>query len=189
MKIKNQEYPKNTFTNFSKKIIVLLFVVMPTFIFAQSTFDKFIDNDKVKATIVNKKMFELMSKVKVDAKDKEMQQYFALLKKLDNLKVFVSDDAKVSTEMKSSVSSYLKSNPLEELMRVNSDGKSVKIYVKNAANSSIVKELLMFVEGNLKDTPTVILSLTGEFNLDDISMLTEKMNLSGGDDLKKASKK
>ena len=84
----------------------------------------------------------------------------------------------------------LKSNPLEELMRVNGDGKNVKIYVKSGANENIVKELLMFVEGsNIKDAGTVVLSLTGNFSLDEISMLTEKMNLPGGDDLKKASKK
>ena len=92
--------------------------------------------------------------------------------------------------MKATVNSYLKSNPLEELMRVNGDGKNVKIYVKSGANENIVRELLMFIEGaNMKDASTVVLSLTGNFSLDEISMLTEKMNLPGGDDLKKASKK
>jgi thermostable 8-oxoguanine DNA glycosylase len=92
--------------------------------------------------------------------------------------------------MKATVNSYLKSNPLEELMRVNGDGKNVKIYVKSGANENIVRELLMFIEGtNMKDASTVVLSLTGNFSLDEISMLTEKMSLPGGDDLKKASKK
>lgn len=189
MKSKNQEYKLKSFNRFSKRILILLFIVLPTFIFAQSTFDKFENNDEVKSVIVNKKMFELMSKVKVDAKDKEMQQYLNLLKKLDNLKVFTTTNAKISSEMKSSVTSYLKSSSLEELMRVNTEGKNVKIYVKNSTNSSIVKELLMFMEADAKGSPTVILSLLGEFNLDEISMLTEKMSLPGGDDLKKASKK
>jgi hypothetical protein len=35
-------------------------------------------------------MFELMSKVKVDASDKETQQYMNLIKKLDNLKVLTT---------------------------------------------------------------------------------------------------
>ena len=113
-----------------------------------------------------------------------------LLKKLDNLKVFTTNNIKISSDMKATVNSYLKSNPLEELMRVNNDGKTVKIYVKSGANENIVKELLMFIEGaNVKGAETVILSLTGNFNLDEISMLTEKMKLPGGDDLKKASKK
>ena len=172
-----------------KKIAILLLVVLPAFAFAQISFDKFEDKDGVSSVIVSKKMFELMSKVKVDAKDKEMQQYLSLLKKLDNLKVFTTNSSKISTDMKLSVTSYLKSNPLEELMRVNDGGKNVKIYVKNAGNSSLVKELLLFMEGDLKDTPTVILSLTGEFDLDEISSLTERMNLPEKEELKKASKK
>jgi hypothetical protein len=48
----------------------------------------------------------------------------------------------------------------------------------------------MFVEGaNLKDANTILLSITGNFSLDEIAVLTEKMNLPGGEDLKKASKK
>lgn len=171
-------------------VIALVFLMSSITSFAQGAFDKFEDKEGVASVIVNKKMFEMMSKVKVDAKDKETQLYLNLLKKLDNLKVFTTSNAKVGAEMKSTVNSYLKSNPLEELMRVNSEGKNVKIYVKSGANENIVKELLMFIEGaNMKDANTIVLSLTGNFNLDEISMLTEKMSLPGGDDLKKASKK
>lgn len=172
-----------------KKLVLVLFVVLPTFMFAQTSFDKFEDKEGVNSVVVNKKMFELMSKVKVDSKDKEMQQYLTLLKKLENLKVFTTNNSKISSEMKTSVTSYLKSSTLEELMRMNNEGKNVKIYIKSAGNSTIVKELLLFVEGDSKDVPTVILSLTGEFDLDEISSLTERMNLPGKDVLKKASKK
>lgn len=171
-------------------VVVIAFLMASTVSFAQGAFDKFEDKDGVASVIVNKKMFEMMSKVKVDTKDKEMQQYMNLLKKLDNLKVFTTSNAKLGADMKATVNSYLKSNPLEELMRVNGDGKNVKIYVKSGANENIVKELLMYIEGaNMKDANTVVLSLTGNFSLDEISMLTEKMSLPGGDDLKKASKK
>ena len=171
-------------------VVVIAFLMASTVSFAQGAFDKFEDKEGVASVIVNKKMFKKMSKVKVDEKDKEMQQYMNLLKKLDNLKVFTTSNAKLGADMKATVNSYLKSNPLEELMRVNGDGKNVKIYVKSGANENIVKELLMFIEGaNMKDASTIVLSLTGNFSLDEISMLTEKMNLPGGDDLKKSSKK
>ena len=171
-------------------VVVIAFLIASTVSFAQGAFDKFEDKEGVASVIVNKKMFEMMSKVKVDEKDKEMQQYMNLLKKLDNLKVFTTSNAKLGANMKATVNGYLKSNPLEELMRVNGDGKNVKIYVKSGANENIVRELLMFIEGaNMKDASTIVLSLTGNFSLDEISILTEKMNLPGGDDLKKASKK
>ena len=170
-------------------VVVIVFLIASTVSFAQGAFDKFEDKEGVASVIVNKKMFEMMSKVKVDAKDKEMQQYMNLLKKLDNLKVFTTSNVKLGADMKATVNGYLKSNPLEELMRVNGDGKNVKIYVKSGANENIVRELLMFIEGvNTKGAETIVLSLTGNFNLDEISMLTEKMSIPGGEDLKKASK-
>ncbi len=190
MKSKINEHKKNNFYSVSKNLILsIAFLFSASFTFAQSVFDKFEDKDDVTTVIVNKKMFEMMSKVKVDTQDKEVQQYMNLLKKLDNLKVFTTENTKVASDMKSTVSSYLKSNPLEELMRINDDGKKVNIYIKSGASENIVKELLMFIDTpSSKDNQAVVLSLTGNFNLDEISALTEKMSLPGGAELKKASK-
>jgi hypothetical protein len=45
----------------------------------------------------------------------------------------------------------------------------------------------MFIEGS-KSNETVLMSLTGNFDLNEISILTDKMRIPGGDDLKKATK-
>ncbi|MFZ4672224.1 MAG: DUF4252 domain-containing protein [Flavobacterium sp.] len=169
-----------------KKLILSLVIVLTTnTFFAQSVFDKFDGLDDVTTVIVNKKMFALLSKM--DVKDKETQQYVNLIKKLDNLKVFVTQSDKRSDEMKAVADKYIKSSALEELMRMNEKGKSVKIYVKSGASDSQIKELLMFVEGGGKEE-SVLMSLIGNFDLDELSVLTDKMNLPGGDDLKKVSK-
>lgn len=171
-----------------KKILFALVVMlMPALFFGQSAFDKFDGKDGVTAIIVSKKMFQLMGNVEMDKKNKEAQQYFDLIKKLDNLKVFTTSDTKAVADMKSTVSSYLKKYPLEELMRINDSGKTIKIYVKTGASESQVLELLMFIEGGKDET--VLMSLTGNFDLSEISILTDKMNLPGGIELKKASKK
>lgn len=171
-----------------KIIITLIFALLPTLFFAQNAFDKFDGQDDVTSIIVNKKMFELMSKVKVDASDKEAQQYLNLIKKLDNLKVFTTTSTRVSAEMKAASDKYLKTAGLEELMRVTDNGKNIKILVKSGSKDSQIKELLMFMEGNSKGNQTVLMSLTGDFDLNEISVLTDKMRMPGGDELKKATK-
>lgn len=73
-------------------------------------------------------------------------------------------------------------------MRVNDGGKNIKILVKSGAKDTQIKELLMFIEGSNKSNETVLLSLTGDFDLDEIAVLTDKMKIPGGDALKKATK-
>jgi hypothetical protein len=170
-----------------KFILTLVVVLVSSPFFAQAAFDKFDGQDDVTSIIVNKKMFDLMSKVKVDASDRETQQYLNLIKKLDNLKVFTTKSTRVENEMKVSADKYIKSAGLEELMRVNDSGKNIKILVKSGAKDSQIRELLMFIEG-AKNDDTVLMSLTGDFDLSEISILTDKMRIPGGDDLKKATK-
>lgn len=170
-----------------RKIILLIALVfISNTIFAQQTlFDKFNGNENVTSVVVNKKMFSLLSKMKVE--DKETQQYVNLIKKLDNLKVFVTTNSSWASEMKATAGKYLKTASLEELMQVNDKGKLVKIFVKSGATDSQIKELFMFIEGSGKEE-TVLMSLTGDFDLDELSVLTDKMNLPGRDVLNKASK-
>jgi len=186
MKSTINKYPNNNFLAVSKKMLLsLLFLVITNTVFGQSVFDKFEDQEKIRTVIVNKKMFALLSKMKVE--DKETQQYVNLIKKLENLKVFATQSDVKAAEMKATADKYLKSAAMEELMRITDKGKSVKIYVKSGATDSQIKELLMFVDGTGNEE-TVLMSLTGNFDLDELSVLTEKMKLPGGDDLKKASK-
>lgn len=166
-----------------KLILIAVVALMPTLFYAQTAFDKFDGQDDVTAVVVNKKMFKMMGEVK----NKESQQYLNLIKKLDNLKVFTTQSTRVTSEMKATSDKYIKSAGLEELMRVTEKGQNIKILVKSGATETHVKELLMFIEGSGKNE-TVLMSLTGDFDLNDISLLTDKMNLPGGDDLRKATK-
>jgi hypothetical protein len=180
---------KSIFLKNSKKLLLTIaLLLIGTPFFAQSAFDKFEGQDDVTALIVNRKMFELMSKVKVDISDKQAQQYMNLIKKLDNLRVFTTASTKATNELKAAADKYVKSTGLEELMRVNDNGKNIKILVKSGGSDSQIKELLMFIEGSSKTDQTVLMSLTGDFDLNEISILTDKMKIPGGDELKKASK-
>ena len=170
-----------------KLVITLVAIFISNAFFAQGAFDKFDGQDDVTSIIVNKKMFDMMGKVKMNASDKEAQQYLNLIKKLDNLKVFTTKSTRVENEMKASAANYIKSAGLEELMRITENGRNIKILVKSGFKDTQVRELLMFIEG-AKNDDTVLMSLTGDFDLNEISILTDKMRIPGGDDLKKATK-
>ena len=173
-----------------KKIVLLfaLMILLPFYSSAQTVFDKYDNQDNVTAVIVNKKMFELMSKVKMESK--EDLAYLNLIKKLENLKVYKTASPKTGSDMRSTVEKYLSTASMNELMRVNENGKNSKIYVKSIAGSANVSELLMFIEGTgAKGNETVLMSLTGDFNINEISLLTKRMNLPGSEELNSAAKK
>lgn len=179
-----------------KKIILLLgLMVLPLITNAQSYFDSLEDHDDVTAIVVNKNMFKLMSKIDIDTDDAEAKEYLNLIKNIDDLKVFVSKKPGVTTKMKNMVDQYLKKANLEELMRVKDKDANVKFYFKQGSNQDKVAELLMFVSGikdvnvNGGNVETVLLSLTGDIDLKQISKLTNEMDLPGGKHLKKAEKK
>ncbi len=168
-----------------RKLFATFFLILtPLLFFGQNAFDKYDGKEGVNAVIVNKKMFQMMGNVKSN----ESQQYLDLIKKLDNLKVFRTTNSSVVADMKATSASYIKTAGLDELMRVNDKGQNVKIMVKAGATPTQVKELLMLIDGSSNGSETVLMSLIGTFELNEIALLTDKLKLPGGEDLKKASK-
>ena len=168
-----------------KKLTILLLLLTPLFFFGQTVFDKYDGKEGVNAVIVNKKMFQMMGNVKSN----ESQQYLDLIKKLDNLKVFRTTNNSIVADMKATAANYVKTAGLDELMRVSDQGQNVKIMVKAGSTPTQVKELLMFIDGSANGSETILMSLIGTFELNEIALLTEKMKLPGGNELKKDSKK
>jgi len=168
------------------RIILVAVMVMSGWIAsAQSQFDKFEDIDGVTSVVVTQKAFSLMSKIGAESDDEYMQ----MIKNINSLKVFATESAEVAKQMEAAAKSYLKSANLEELMRVRDGESNVTIYVKEGKSEDFVKELFMFVkDGNNSSSESVIISLTGDIDLNQIAKLTEKMDLPGGEHLEKASK-
>ncbi|WP_431121715.1 DUF4252 domain-containing protein [Flagellimonas flava] len=176
-----------------RNILILMMAIMPLASFSQSLFDRFEDLDEVTSVVVNKSMFNLLAKIDVEVDDPEAQDFMDIASSLKSLKVFTTDNEEIGADMKSSVQKYLKSSTMEELMRVKDKDANVKFYIKQGKDDDHVSELLMFVTG-LKEIEadgrkfeTVLLSLTGDIDLNKINSLTNKMNLPK--ELNKAGKK
>lgn len=178
-----------------KYITIVCLAVLPFIGFSQSMFDKYEDLDAVTTVVVNESMFRLLSKIDVEVDDQEAKDFMDIAQSLKSLKVFTTEDKGVGADMKSSVDKYLKSSSLEELMRIKDKDANVKFYIKGGKDDDHVSELLMFVTGlsnvdvevNDRKFETVLLSLTGDIDLNKINSLTKKMNLP--EELNKAGKK
>lgn len=176
-----------------KNSILVLLTLIPLIGFSQSVFDKYEDLDKVSTVVVNESMFRLLSKIDVSVDDPETKDFMDIAKSIKNLKVFITEDSKIGADMGASVDKYLKSSSLQELMRVKDKDANIKFFIKTGKDEDHVSELLMFITG-MKDlgvdgrkAETVLLSLTGDIDLNKISSLTKKMNLP--EELNKAGKK
>lgn len=186
-----------------KKLVILVAIIIaPIVSFGQGIFDKYEDMDGVTSVVINQKMFKMLASIGIEADNAEDQAFMDMAKKITGLKVFTTGSEKTSADMNATVKSYLASTKLEELMRMKDGNQTVNFYVKEGSDENHVKELLMVINGlkeltngeditingKKRDFETVVLSLTGDIDLRQISKMTEKMNVPGGEQLNKASK-
>lgn len=185
----------------NNKIIVFVMALMllPLSGMSQDIFEKYNANTDVTYVSIKPKMFQMIAKMGINMNDPEAKAYMDMVQSITSFRTIVTDNKTISADMANWVKSS--SNPLEELMEVKDEGSDVKFYAKEGKDANHVNELLIFVNGMnnlMKETAvvngqqrrfeTVIVSLTGDINLNEISKLTAKMNIPGGNHLEKRRK-
>lgn len=178
-------------------VFVMALMLMPAISSAQSIFEKYNDNSDVTYVSIKPKMFQMIAKMGMNVEEPEAKAYMDMVKSITSFKTIITDNKAIATDISKWVKS--RSSSLEELMEVKDDGSEVKFYVKEGKDSDHVKELLIFVNGidkkmgengvtingEQRKIETVVVSLTGDIDLNEISKLTEKMNIPGGQHLEK----
>jgi hypothetical protein len=86
--------------------------------------------------------------------------------------------------MKLTADKHAKTAGLEELASQNGNGKNIRILVKQGASVTQVKELLLFIQGTAGED-TVLMSLTGDIDLNEVPALTSKMKIPGNSEIRK----
>jgi len=175
-----------------KKLAILLAVILsPIVASAQGAFDSFEGQEGVTSVVVTKNMFKLLAQIDLESDDPEVADYLDLVNNLEFIKIFTTDRPDVAKKMNSSVEKYLNKNSgLSELMRVREDGNVVKFYTREGKNENFVSELLMHVSSTENDqVEAVIMSITGNIDLKQISKLTKDLNVPGSENLKDIDKK
>lgn len=177
-------------------LFVMAIMLMPLTAMSQNIFEKYSDNGDVTYVSIKPKMFQMLAKIDISTDDPEAQEFIKMVNSITSFKTLATDNKNIAADIAKWVNK--RTNSLEELMEVKDDGMVVKFYVKEGKDSDHVAELLMFVNGldaKMKDADisingkgrsieTVVVSFTGDIDLNQISKLTQQMNLPGGDKLK-----
>lgn len=162
-----------------KNFLVWFFLVAVSSVFSQTAFDKFENQEGVSTMMVNKKMFQLLSNMEV--KDSSTKKYVDLIKKLDDLRIFKTQDDQKFQLMKNTANSYVKANLLRELISQNDS------HVFLTENSKTMKKELVMIYGGKENEDSVLMTLLGNFELKELPVLIEKMKLPGRELLLKVS--
>lgn len=183
-------------------ILIVAIALMSSVSFGQSMFDKYEDMKDVSSGVINSKMFSMIASIDIDLDDPDAQKFMEMAKKIESVKILSTGNSAISTNMKADAEGHINKSSLSELMRFKDGDQTVKFYVKEGKDDNHVKELFMLISGLkelTKDSPikingekrefeTVVVSITGDIDLREISKITSTMNVPGGKNLEKIGK-
>lgn len=162
-------------------LILIVIAIFSTNIFSQNNaidnlFSSYADNDDFTSVFINAKMFNSFKN------SNNTEDVDKILSSLKGLHILTT--SKNTMKFYNTAKSKLYDNNYEELMRVK-DGKSKVLFFVKDSNGNIAKELVLLVgEAN----ETVLMSFTGNIDLDNISKLGKALNIKGADKLDKLDK-
>ncbi|MES2487605.1 MAG: DUF4252 domain-containing protein [Bacteroidota bacterium] len=147
-----------------KFVITTLLALAPFFTFAQSAFDKFTDVEGIETISVSGKMFDMLGGLKIDSLGDKGAKVKDQLKNIESLKVFTTSDKKHKKNLRAAAADYLKDNKMEELMSINDKGSKIKLYIKQGASETIIKEGLVFID-DAEGKELVLVAFKGNIDL------------------------
>lgn len=170
-----------------KKIAIILAIcIAPLSVSAQSIWDSFENDDDVTSVVITQKMFKLLSKIDIETDDAEAKEFMSMVNNLENIRIFTTDKNDKALKMGEKVTKYISSNPgLSELMRVKDGGNNIKFYSREGKNENFVSELVMFLQdSDGGNNETIVMIISGNIDLKQISKLTKQLNIPGSDAIK-----
>jgi Domain of unknown function (DUF4252) len=172
-----------------KRYLLLLMAVFASFhLSAQqgSVIDRFFqkyENDRSFTLVsVTPKMFSMFAKV--DAGGADAKNMMRVIQKLKGLKILAKEETRDGSRLYKEAAAFLSSD-FDELMTVRDKDSDLKFLVKENAKGTI-SELVMLVGSN---SEFMAMSLVGDIDLNEISLIAGSVNIQGMDKLKNIKKK
>ena len=177
-----------------KYLALILFFVGGVALNAQTVFDKYGGNPSVTNVTISPQMFQMISKFKVNTEDADTQDLIDMIQSLQQFRVMTTQDVSIAQSMEKWVQQELQSTGLTSILNMTEQGINVQFAAIYGEGDAEVKRLVMFVkglqefldkQGNITlDTTTrfdyVLLEIKGDIDLNQISALTNLIDVPGG---------
>lgn len=167
-----------------KTILILILSALISGYAVAQDFSRYENNPSVSSVVINKKMFKLMSKFDLDSDDKEIQSYMKLIENLEDIKVFKTNNPEMRKQLNADAEAYANNNNLEELMRANEGGQSIRFMFEPGSTDDKIKQLFIHVNSIENKEETVVMIINGLIDLRQISKLASDLKVPGADSLK-----
>ena len=133
-----------------------------------SFFEKYSESEHVTSIYISPRFFNMFKQVDLDLEEKEAEAIGNLVEDLTSLRILIAEEN--AKNMYQEFSTDFQKADYELLMRVNNKGEDeVDFLIKES--EGIINELIMLIGGS--STDFVLLSFTGNIDLDKVSELTE----------------
>lgn len=144
---------------------------------AQSEFEALESHKEVQSISINKKMFEMITNVKMDLSNPTDKAYYDLIKKLDLLKVLSTKHSESKKELLNASNLIISNQSLQKFNETNSQNESSTLYLNSQdSNLSQISQLLL-ISKNKESNEVFIMYISGSFSLQELPSLTEKMDI------------
>ncbi len=157
-------------------LIVCLLVSLPCLVWAQSSpyqqfYEKYAGQEGYTSIHITPHMFNLFKKLDTDAEKGEFEE---VVKSLTSIKMLVADSTTlIKNHSFNKQLSALQSNNYKELMQIQDGSEKITFLMNEKAGK--ISEFVMIIKGS----ETVLISLEGNMDLEQISKLSKSINIDG----------
>ncbi|WP_431471955.1 DUF4252 domain-containing protein [Nonlabens sp. SCSIO 43208] len=171
-----------------KKLLYLaVFILSVTYTTAQNL-DAMGNLKNTSETVVTSEMFGLITNIDFNSQDEEVKEMKKMIDKLTELRVYATDNPESATRMAAMANKYIESKKLVKLMHVKEDGQLFTFHMRKGSSDKKIRELVMLINNVNGDEPNaVFLVITGDLDLDQVSKITEKLNVPGQKQIEQAT--
>lgn len=168
-------------------IIVITLMMIPSSIFAQSDFNKlyqkYAGQDGFTSINISTDMFKFLNSMDMSDSSEDAKKTQNVMSQLEGLKMLVynKSEGHDGVDFYKEINDNLSLKNFVELMTVKDSDSDIKFLVKKSGKDS-VSELLMIVKG---EDEVLIMSMTGDIDMNTISDISNSLNMKGMDKLDK----